>query len=116
VLAPFPVPLGYDVTRDDGQVIRFSGVTNANGDFLAPAGTTLRLRAVAGGYRVTDQNDTTELYGSSGRLLLITSRSGVTNTMSYDSLGRLSTVTDSFGHQLVFVYDTQNRLISVTRQ
>jgi YD repeat-containing protein len=108
-----PAPIGYEVTRDDGQVIRFS---IQGGVITAPPGITLKLRLAVSGFSVTDANDNVETYDSAGVLQAITSRAGVTQTMSYDSGGRLITVTDSFGHKLILGYDPQNRVISVTRQ
>ena len=60
--------------------------------------------------------DNVETYDTTGKLLSITSRAGVVQTMSYDGSGRLSSVTDNFGHQLIFSYDASGKLSSVTRQ
>jgi YD repeat-containing protein len=105
--------LRIDATRDDGNVVSFNfqgGVT------IPPPGTAMRLQQIPSGYTLTDANDTVETYDSNGVLQTITSRAGVTQTMSYDVSGRLVTVTDSFGHRLTLSYDPQNRVISVTRQ
>ena len=104
---------GYDVFRDDGQLIHFF----VNGGVLtAPPTVSLQLSATASGFTITDANDNTEQYNANGKLLSISSRAGVVQTMNYDASGRLSSVTDNFGHQLTLSYGTQNRLISVTRQ
>jgi len=110
---PLSVPTAYNVTRDDGQLIRF---TILGGVITAPPGIALKLQETASGYALTDASDTTETYDSNGVLQIITTRTGVVQTMFYDTSGRLSTVTDSFGHQLTLGYDPQNRVISVTRQ
>jgi len=110
---PTPTPISYDVTRDDGQLIRF---WNQSGSWVSSSGVTMRFQQTAAGFELRDSNDNVETYDSNGRLLSITSRAGVAQTMGYDTNGRLSTVTDSFGHRLVFGYDTQNRLTSVTRE
>jgi YD repeat-containing protein len=105
--------VGYDVTRDDGQSISFA----VNGSSIAaPPSIGLTLQQTSNGYTLTDANDTVETYDVNGKLLSITSRSGVVQTVSYDTTGRLSSVSDTFGHQLTLGYDNQNRLIAVTRQ
>jgi len=107
-----PTPISYDVTRDDGQVIRF---WNQSGVLRSSDATLLRLEQTANGFEIRDANDAVERYDANGRLLSIASRAGVVQTMGYVN-GRLSTVTDSFGHQLILTYDSQNRVQSVTRQ
>jgi len=115
---PTPAPgttvlIGVDAIRDDGQLVRFM----VNGSSLvALPSINLKLQQTGSGYTLTDADDTVEAYDTSGRLMSITSRAGVVQTMSYDTSGRLSTVTDSFGHQITLGYDTQNRLSTVTRQ
>lgn len=105
--------VAYEVVRDDGQVVRF---TVSGGAIAVPPGTSLKLVKTANDYTLTDGNDTVETYDATGKLLIITNRAGVVQTMAYDGSGRLSSVVDNFGHQLTLGYDTQNRLISVTRQ
>lgn len=105
--------VGYDVTRDDGQLIRF---TVQGGQIVAPPSIKLKLQTIGNGYTITDANNDVETYNSSGVLQSIRSRSGVIQTITYDGMGRLSAVTDSFGHRLTFGYDAQNRLTTVTRQ
>jgi len=110
---PFPMPIAYDATRDDGQVIHF---TVQGGGITSPPTIILKLQKTGSGYSLVDANDNVEAYDANGVLQFITSRAGVTQTMSYDASNRLSSITDSFGHQLTLTYDAQNRLISVTRQ
>jgi YD repeat-containing protein len=99
--------------RDDGQLISFP----VNGTSItAPPSINLKLQQTASGYMLADANDTIEVYDPNGKLLTVTSRAGVVQTMSYDTLGRLSGVTDSFGHRFTLSYDSQNRLITVTLQ
>jgi YD repeat-containing protein len=112
--APAPTPVAYDVVRDDGQLIRF--IIDGSGSFINPPGINLKLQKTASGFAITDSNDNVEQYDTNGKLLSITSRSGVAQTMSYDGSGRLSNVSDSFGHQLNFGYDGQGRLSVVARQ
>jgi YD repeat-containing protein len=115
---PTPAPgttslIGIDALRDDGQLISFT----VNGSaIVAPPSIGMTLQQTANGYTLTDQDDRVEQYDSKGRLLSITTRAGIVQTMGYDTSNRLSTVTDSFGHSLSLTYDGQNRLSSVTRQ
>jgi RHS repeat-associated protein len=113
---PTPAPgttsiIGFEATRDDGQVVSF---TVSGSSILAPPGTTLRLQQSGSGYTMRDADDNVESYDAAGKLLSITSRAGVLQTLSYDSSARLTGVTDSFGHSITLGYDGQNRLASVT--
>lgn len=113
---PTPAPgstvvISYDVTRDDGQVVRFS---ENSGSIVPPPSIAMRLQQTASGYTLTDTNDNVEMYDTSGKLLSVTSRAGVVQTISYDSSGRLSAVTDSFGHNFSLNYDAQGRVISAS--
>jgi len=101
---------GFDVTRDDGQLISFL----FNGSTLvAPPSINLKLQQSGSGYTITDSDDNVETYNSNGTLLSIATRGGITQTLVYDGSGRLSTVTDSFGHGITLNYDTQNRLANL---
>jgi len=99
------------VTRDDGQLISF---TLQGGSIVAPPSIGLKLQQTSSGYTLTDQNDNAETYDANGKLLSLTNRAGVVQTMNYDGSGRLGTVTDSFGHRLSLSYDSQGRVSSVT--
>jgi YD repeat-containing protein len=112
-LTPGMPLIGFDATRDDGQLISF---TLQGASIVAPPTIGLKLQQTSNGYTLTDENDNVEAYDANGRLLSITSRAGVVETMNYDTSNRLSTVADSFGHSLSLTYDSQNRLSSVTRQ
>lgn len=110
---PAATPVYLDVVRDDGTLIRFPLQA---GTIVSPPSTGIKLQQTSGGYALTDASDTVESYNINGKLLSITSREDVVQTMSYDTAGRLSTVTNSFGHQILLNYDNQGRLASVTRQ
>ena len=99
--------------RDDGHVINF---TAGSSGFAAEPGVGYRLVSTSsGGYQLIDEQDTVEIYDSTGKLLSIADRAGNTQTLTYDSsTGRLSSVADNFGHALTLAYDSQNRLASVT--
>lgn len=90
-----PTPVEYDVTRDDGSVIRFVVI---NGVLTPPAGTQMKLGIGQTGYVLTDKDDTVETYSASGVLLSVKTRAGITKTMGYNAAAQLSTVTDSFGN------------------
>jgi YD repeat-containing protein len=105
--------VGFDALRDDGQLVSFN---LRNGALVAPPGITLQMQQTSSGFTLTDPSDTVEAYDSTGRLLTVTSRAGVVQTMNYDTSARLSTVTDNFGHKLTLSYDSQGRLSSVTQQ
>ena len=108
-----PTLTGLDVSRDDGELISFS----IQGSSIAtPPSIDLKLQQTSSGYTLTDESDSVETYDSNGKLLSVTTRAGVVQTMTYDSSRRLSAVTDSFGHQLSLSYDSQGRLSSVTKQ
>jgi YD repeat-containing protein len=104
--------VGYDATRDDGQLVSFSV---QGGSIVAPPSIGLKLQQTSSGYTLTDGSDNVETYDANGKLLSVTSPAGVVQTMTYDSSGRLGTVTDSFGHRLSLSYDGQGRLSSVAR-
>jgi YD repeat-containing protein len=112
-LTPGMTLIGFDATRDDGQLISF---ILQGGSIVAPPGIGLKLQQTSSGYTLTDESDNVEAYDTNGRLLSVTTRAGVVHTMGYDTSNRLSTVTNSFGHSVSLTYDSQNRLSSVTRQ
>jgi RHS repeat-associated protein len=106
------------VFRPDGRALSF---TPRNGAYVGDGDVTDRLERFANasdvttGWRYTvGQTDEVEVYDANGRLLTITSRSGITVTLAYDSSGKLSSVTDPFGKSLSFGYDTSSRLSTLT--
>lgn len=107
---PSPTVVGADVTRDDGRVISF---LMQGTSLVAPPGVSLRMQQTSGGYSIIDENDTIENYDSTGKLLSITSRGGVVQTLSYDGAGRLSNIVDSFGHSYTLTYDWKNRVATL---
>ncbi len=103
--------LGFDVVRDNGQVVR---LTSLSSGFLAPTGMTLKVESITGGFKITDDSDTVELYNASGRLTSVQYRGGITHSLSYDGLNRLATVSDNFGHTISLTRDASNRISTVT--
>lgn len=108
---PKPTAIEYDVTRDDGQVLRF---TNQGGQTTAPPGTSLRLAPAASGFTLTDDDDTKETYNAAGQLQTITTRAGIVQTISYDGNGHFSGVTDSFGHSLTVTPNANGQIDHIT--
>lgn len=103
-----PVAMAF---RADGKVYTFTTQSFA-GDPDVPdrlfqdlngSGQLVDWRYVTGA-------DETETYDPTGRLLSISSREGLTLSLSYDAQGNLATVVDSFGRQLTFTYDSSNRV------
>lgn len=105
-------PKHFDVVRDDGQSIRF---WRKNGLLQTNPGVLLRLQETPAGFQIRDEKDNIEMYNAAGRLLSVTSRSGVTKNMGYDSNGNLLSVVDSFGSTLTFGRDQSGRVSSVTQ-
>ena len=69
---------------------------------------------VFSGWRVKNiKNDSTETYSTDGRLLSITNRAGLTQTLTYNGT-QLTSVSDAFGRSLQLTYDTEGRLNKMT--
>ena len=108
--------------RADGKVLAFNLY---NGAFIAQADVDDRLEKLAGGgWKVTTPADAVELYDAEGKLLSITTRGGLVQTMAYSDEstpaaiapvpGLLIGVTDSFGHALGFRYNAASQLVAMT--
>jgi RHS repeat-associated protein len=104
--------------RPDTQRIIFN---ESGGAFTGPADVIgVRLTAQRDGlgnitgWTLKLASDTVETYGANGKLLTITSRSGVAQTLAYDTAGQLASVTDSFGHQLLFSF-SNGRIATITQ-
>ncbi len=79
-------------------------------------GTLSRLTDGSGqltGWSYATASNDTELFDASGRLLSITSKAGVVQTLSYAG-SQLISVTDSFGRTLSFTYNANNRIDTIT--
>lgn len=132
------------VARPDGKVYRFSQA--ATGAWIPDADVSDRITAtydtdgvsILGWTYVSAQGDVTERYDAAGRLLTITNRAGLTQTLTYSdgttndtsvsrlplsapvcsnaqaqgvlAAGQLVCVTDNWGRQLQFEYDAQGRI------
>ncbi|MGZ3241234.1 MAG: RHS repeat domain-containing protein, partial [Burkholderiaceae bacterium] len=125
------------VQRPDGRSLAFSPSGNNWIPDADVAGKLVQLFDTANhpaGWRYTDSDgDVTETYDVSGKLLLLTSRAGLTQTLLYSDgtasglngaiatgttkplmANLLLSVTDSFGRQLKFTYDIGGRLVTMT--
>lgn len=60
-------------------------------------------------YTVAETEDV-ETYDASGRLVAISNRAGLKQTLAYDGADRLVTVSDDFGRKLMFEYNLNNQL------
>jgi len=70
------------------------------------------------GWKYTDpRDDSVEIYDTSGKLVSIANRSGISLTLTYFTSGAnsglLEKVGDTYGRELVFGYDSQKRLTSM---
>jgi YD repeat-containing protein len=109
------------VLRPDDKifVFRLSG-----GGWTPNAFITDKLEQLANGWRyTTSDGDLVELYDTSGRLLSIANRSGLTQTLAYSNAstsptvaprpGLLVSVSDPFGRSINFTYDAFARITTM---
>lgn len=113
--------------RPDGKVYYFTLTGTA---WLQESDVSDRLERLTDGggsptgWRYTTQTDDVEIYDVNGKLLSITTRSGLHQTLTYSdastpisiapAAGLLIQVSDDFGHALTFSYDSASRLVSMT--
>ncbi len=71
-------------------------------------------RQLQSGWQLTTADDSVEIYSLDGRLRSITTRAGLTTTLSYDAANHLSTGTGPFGHTLSFTYDGAGHIAQMT--
>ena len=109
--------------RPDGDVVVFSATAPGSTTTAYSTEGELKDRLVPAldgsgafiGWRYITAEDDQELYDTTGRLLSIRTRAGITLTLAYGTNTRLASVTDDFGYQLTFQWDTTaSRLMSVT--
>lgn len=105
-------------TREDGRVESFT--QSATGTWQSDADVVNQLSVIKNasnqqtGWQLLTRDDAVESYTLDGRLNSITTRAGMTTSLSYDNQNRLSTVTGHFGHALSFAYNTSNQLSSIS--
>jgi YD repeat-containing protein len=95
-------------TRQDGRWLPTTPDVNATLEELTDASGRRT------GWDYTTGEDDVETYDAVGRLLSITTRAGLTQSLGYDARGRLKSVTDPFGRTLMFDYNPGDRVRSVT--
>lgn len=108
-------PMAVAATRSNGATIGFN---LSAGAYVTDGDEVERLEKLpAGGWKLINRDDETELYDDSGRLLSISNRAGLTQTLSYFPSGGptgdlLQSVTDPFGRVLGIEY-TSGRISAV---
>lgn len=111
---PQEILLHKKIIRADGTRLKFIAVSD--GVFVSQSDNNGKLEGYVGGFKYTDVSGNVEDYDVSGKLLSITARNGVKQTLNYDATtGYLSSVVDSFGKTLSFIYDaTTSQLREIT--
>lgn len=116
-----PNPRWVYARRADGRTFTYLAGTSAttwvvDGDLLDTLYPITNASGVRTGWRYYSAGSgELETYSASGKLLSITSRSGVVRMLSYDGSSRLVSVSDPFGRSLGFAYDSSNRINRVTQ-
>ena len=81
-----------------------NGVYTTDPDVQSVLTRVLLSNGTVTAYKLRTAYDATETYAPSGHLLSVTSRAGVTTTLTYDSNNNLTKVTGPFGHVMSFTY------------
>ena len=114
------VQRGVVVNRPDGRTYYFAKV---NGVWASDSDVTDTLTEGSGGWIYTTRDGTVEAYdniptngvgGSRGKLLSITNRSGITQTVNYDDANGIIRVADPFGHTLTLAFAADGQLSTLT--
>jgi RHS repeat-associated protein len=109
-------PTAVTVTRADGRQDIYT--KTASGYVPDPDVTNVLTPVPATGtqtgWKLKLADDSTEIYTLAGLLTSITTRAGLTTTLTYNTSNQLSTVIGPFGHMLTFTYDTSNRVSTMT--
>jgi YD repeat-containing protein len=103
--------------RQDGKSFYFllnNGLWTPDSDIPDKLVRLTDASGAPSGWKYTNSDDEVELYDASGKLLSITNRAGLTQTLSYDASGRLASVADPFGRALTFTYDASSRIATMT--
>jgi RHS repeat-associated protein len=122
------VPDVASVTRPTGHEVMFyrsAGVWVSEGDITDRLTQQVDGSGNTTGWQYRNaSDDSVQAYDASGRLVSITSRTGVTQSLTYSTAstgttvapgaGFLILVTDSFGNSLSFTYDSQQRISTIT--
>lgn len=103
------------VTSPDGHVDSFtlSGSVWTPNPNITSELSEIIVGGTQTGWEVLRADDSIEDYNMLGQLTSVTTRSGLTTTLTYTSMN-LTTVTGPFGQTLTFTYDTSNRIATMT--
>ncbi len=106
------------VTRADGRTDTFtqtsSGAYTADPDVTSVLAATVNGQNQQTGWRLLLPDDTTEFYDTTGKLVSIVTRAGLTTSLAYDANNHLSTVTGPFGHVMSFAYSSAGYVNQMT--
>ncbi|GFE81307.1 hypothetical protein GCM10011487_33070 [Steroidobacter agaridevorans] len=104
--------------RPNGSVLGYTeaatGVFDYGGEIADRVERVLDANGSHIGWKYITEDDDIEQYDLTGKLVSVTTRAGVVQTLSYGSSGMLASVTDSFGHALGFTWNADQRLVSIT--
>lgn len=101
------------VTRADGRQDNFTN--DGSGVYVAAPNVTSKLAVVTGaggslaGWKLILANDNVETYTVGGQLVSITTRTGLTTTLTYEA-SKVVKVTGPFGQAVTFSYDAEGRV------
>jgi RHS repeat-associated protein len=106
-------PTSVTAFRPDGKYFRFA---NRGAQGYAPDEDVYDrlVREADGGWRYSNTLDEVERYDPTGRLVSITNRAGLTQTLAYNTVGQLAQVTDPFGRTLAFEYNSAGQIRQMT--
>jgi len=114
-----------DAITADGMPLNFSLISGAwvlvYADFSAGTWSTTprhnvdyRLTTDGTYWYLTDGNDTTDKYDSTGKLLTTSYRGGYQQTLTYDGSGNNTVVADNLGRQITFGYSAEGLATTLT--
>jgi YD repeat-containing protein len=95
---------------DEGQ--QFMYTKQPDGSFVGATGALSKLVTVAGGYKLTRDDQVAYSFNSTGVLQSELDRNGQGLSFGYDGSGRLSTVGDASGHTVTFGYSGSGTLLT----
>jgi RHS repeat-associated protein len=104
------------VTRADGRqdIYLKTGSSYVPDPDVTNVLTPMPVTGAQTGWKLKLDDDSTEIYDLAGRLISITTRAGLTTTLTYSAANQLTAVTGPFGHKLAFTYDTSQRVSTMT--
>jgi len=120
-----PIQLSKNITlfREDGSRIQFLESATP-GEWLADANIVYLLEETSGldangmptsvAYLVTTPTDVVEQYDTSGKLLKITTRDGLSQTLTY--VNETIAITDDFGNSISLVFENNAQLVDLSNK